>query len=161
MTTLDFCMFARAAVIAALYTVLTLAIPVASYGQIQVLHLGSADDPARVHPGGGARPVRGLRAGQRPRRAAGPRRGVGHPLWRVATLLGRRLRAVLRKQPFWLYMLPAVVFNGVIVGVELSVFYALPLWATMGYVALGEAISCYVLGYPLSKAAQKLDKLWN
>ena len=29
-------MFARAAVIAALYTVLTLAIPVASYGQIQV-----------------------------------------------------------------------------------------------------------------------------
>ena len=28
-------MFARAAVIAALYTVLTLAIPVASYGQIQ------------------------------------------------------------------------------------------------------------------------------
>ena len=58
-------------------------------------------------------------------------------------------------------MLPAVVFNGVIVGVELSVFYALPLWATMGYVALGEAISCYVLGSPLSKAAQKLDKLWN
>ena len=79
----------------------------------------------------------------------------------LATLLAAVCVRLLRKQPFWLYMLPAVVFNGVIVGVELSVFYALPLWATMGYVALGEAISCYVLGYPLSKAAQKLDKLWN
>ena len=141
-------MFARAAVIAALYTVLTLAIPVASYGQIQV----RISEALMILPVFTPAAVPGLFVGCVLANALGGS---------VATLLAAVCVRLLRKQPFWLYMLPAVVFNGVIVGVELSVFYALPLWATMGYVALGEAISCYVLGYPLSKAAQKLDKLWN
>ena len=154
-------MFARAAVIAALYTVLTLAIPVASYGQIQV----RISEALMILPVFTPAAVPGLFVGCVLANALGALLGLT-AAWdilfgSVATLLAAVCVRLLRKQPFWLYMLPAVVFNGVIVGVELSVFYALPLWATMGYVALGEAISCYVLGYPLSKAAQRLDKVWN
>ena len=146
-------MFARAAVIAALYTVLTLAIPVASYGQIQV----RISEALMILPVFTPAAVPGLFVGCVLANALGALLGLT-AAWdilfgSVATLLA----AVCVR----LYMLPTVVFNGVIVGVELSIFYALPLWATMGYVALGEAISCYVLGYPLSRAAQKLDKLWN
>lgn len=154
-------MFARAAVIAALYTVLTLAIPVASYGQIQV----RISEALMILPVFTPAAVPGLFAGCVLANAIGTLMGLT-AAWdilfgSIATLLAALCARALRNRPFWMYMLPCVVLNGVIVGVELSIFYALPLWATMGYVALGEAVSCYVLGYPLSRAAQKLDKLWN
>ena len=152
---------ARAAMIAAIYAVLTLILQPFSFRAVQL----RVSEALTLLPILTVDAIPGLFVGCVLANALGALLGLT-AAWdilfgSVATLLAAVCVRLLRKQPFWLYMLPAVVFNGVIVGVELSIFYALPLWATMGYVALGEAISCYVLGYPLSKAAQKLDKLWN
>jgi len=47
-----------------------------------------------------------------------------------------------------------VLFNSLIVGFYLSVFYNVPLGIAVGSVALGEAIAVYVIGVPLYKALQ-------
>ncbi len=71
----------------------------------------------------------------------------------LATLLAAGCTRRL-KNDLWLAALMPVAFNGVIVGLTLSRMYALPLWATMGTVALGEAGVCYVLGVPLVRVMQ-------
>lgn len=68
----------------------------------------------------------------------------------LAALCTRRF-----KHDLWLAALMPVAFNGVIVGLTLSAMYGLPLWATMGTVALGEAAVCYVLGVPLVRLMQQ------
>ena len=61
----------------------------------------------------------------------------------------------LRKKPLLAALCP-VVANGVIVGVMLAVFYALPLWMTMLEVAVGEAVAV-ALGFILLAALRKVD----
>lgn len=67
----------------------------------------------------------------------------------LAALLTRRFRKDL-----WLAALMPVLLNGLIVGAMLAAVYTLPLWLTMGTVALGEAGVCYVLGVPLTRLLQ-------
>lgn len=57
----------------------------------------------------------------------------------------------------YLAALPPVIFNGVIIGIILYVQINAPLLPTMGYIALGQAGACYVLGLPLMKALDKID----
>ena len=45
--------------------------------------------------------------------------------------------------------LQPVITNGLVIGTMLSVLFDLPLVATIIYVALGELVACYALGYPL------------
>lgn len=71
----------------------------------------------------------------------------------LATLLAAICTRKLRHD-LWLAALMPVLFNGVIVGLTLSEMLGLPLWATMGTVALGEAGVCYVLGIPLVRLLQ-------
>ena len=59
------------------------------------------------------------------------------------------------KKPLLAALCP-VVANGVIVGVMLAVFYALPLWLTMLEVAVGEAVAV-ALGFILLAALRKVD----
>ena len=65
-----------------------------------------------------------------------------------------------RKQFPLLSVLCPVVANGVVVGIVLSVSYGLPLFITMGEVALGE-IGAVIIGCVLLQGAHaaKLDKL--
>ena len=69
----------------------------------------------------------------------------------VAALLTRKMPKI------WLAPLPPVVANGLIVGGYLSVLYHMPLQLTIGYVAAGQAIACYLLGLILLHIMLKYD----
>ena len=71
----------------------------------------------------------------------------------LATLLAAVCTRMLRRN-LWFAALMPVLFNGIIVGLTLTHMYGLPLWATMGTVALGEAAVCYMLGLPLVRLLQ-------
>jgi hypothetical protein len=65
----------------------------------------------------------------------------------AATLLAAWLT---HKMPVkYLAPLPPVIVNGVIVAAVLKFSINAPFLVTMGFVALGELIACYGLGYPL------------
>ena len=71
----------------------------------------------------------------------------------LATLLAALLtwRIAKRGMPKWLLPLPSVVFNGLIVGALLVYAYGVPVSYPLAvlYVAAGQAVACYVLGMPL------------
>ena len=73
----------------------------------------------------------------------------------LATLIAALGTYKLRKKPLLAALCP-VVANGIIVGVMLAVFYALPLWLTMLEVAVGEAVAV-ALGFILLAALRKVD----
>ena len=73
----------------------------------------------------------------------------------LATLIAALGTYWLRKKPLLAALCP-VVANGVIVGVMLAVFYALPLWMTMLEVAVGEAVAV-ALGFILLAALRRVD----
>ena len=68
----------------------------------------------------------------------------------LATLIAALFSRSLKKYPF-LVPLPPVIFNALIVGTYLKYLYMfeVPLFVSMGWVALGELFSCYLLGLPL------------
>ena len=49
----------------------------------------------------------------------------------------------------YLASMPPVIVNAVVVAFVLNITIQAPLAATMGFVAMGELIACYGLGYPL------------
>ncbi len=59
----------------------------------------------------------------------------------------------------WLAPLPAVLVNAVAVGIMLSVLSDLPLLATILSVGLGQVLSCYVLGLPLLFLIERTRKI--
>ncbi len=59
----------------------------------------------------------------------------------------------------WLAPLPAVLVNAVAVGIMLSVLYDMPLFATMLSVGVGQVLSCYILGIPLMLFIERTKKL--
>ncbi len=74
----------------------------------------------------------------------------------LATLVAAILTYLLRKNRY-VAALPPVIVNAVVVGIMLHVVAGFELWATMGYVALGQAGAVYILGLPLLKAVEKID----
>jgi uncharacterized membrane protein len=72
----------------------------------------------------------------------------------LATLVAAWLTRQFRND-LWLAAFMPVAVNGIVIGLMLSVVYALPLFATMGTVALGQAGVCYVLGIPLVRLLQQ------
>jgi uncharacterized membrane protein len=55
----------------------------------------------------------------------------------------------------YLAPLPPVIVNAVVVAFVLNATIQAPLLITMGFVALGEIIACYGLGYPLMLFMEK------
>ncbi|KPU46122.1 QueT transporter [Oxobacter pfennigii] len=51
--------------------------------------------------------------------------------------------------------LPPVIINAVVVGVLLGYLYSVPYWFAILTVGAGELISCYVIGYPLLLVLEK------
>ena len=78
----------------------------------------------------------------------------------AATLIGAVLTYILRKNKLLALLMPAIS-NGLIVGFELSLFWAESEFSAMIFltnavtVALGEVAVCYVLGLPLLKTLEK------
>ncbi len=138
----------EAAVIAAMYAALTIAIPGGS-GQIQVRVAETLTVLAFFTPAA----VPGLFVGCFVANifvGAGPYDII---LGSLATLLAAYLT---RKMPVkYLAPLPPVIINAVAVAFVLKLSVNAPLLITMGFVALGEAIACYGLGYPLMLLIEK------
>ncbi|MEG0663395.1 MAG: QueT transporter family protein, partial [Anaerovoracaceae bacterium] len=67
----------------------------------------------------------------------------------------------LRDKP-WLVPLPPVVVNGVIIGGMLHFAYGVPnLLLCMIWVAAGQFLACYLLGYPLMKLLTKYKGIFK
>ncbi len=75
----------------------------------------------------------------------------------LATLLAAFLSYKIKSKP--LVPIPPVILNAVVVAYVLKITMNAPLMATMGLVALGELIACYGLGYPLMIYLEKNKEL--
>lgn len=148
LTTRSVCL---SAMIAALYAALTLLLAPISYGAIQC----RISEAMTLLPILLPQAIPGLVIGCLVANLLSP-----VAIWDVifgtlATLIAALGTYQLRKKPLLAALCP-VVANGVIVGVMLAVFYALPLWMTMLEVAVGEAVAV-ALGFILLAALRKVD----
>ena len=148
LTTRSVCL---SAMIAALYAALTLLLAPISYGAIQC----RISEAMTLLPILLPQAIPGLVIGCLVANLLSP-----VAIWDVlfgtlATLIAAMGTYWLRKKPILAALCP-VVANGVIVGIMLAVFYALPLWMTMLEVAVGEAVAV-ALGFILLAALRKVD----
>ena len=148
LTTRSVCL---SAMIAALYAALTLLLAPISYGAIQC----RISEAMTLLPILLPQAIPGLVIGCLVANLLSP-----VAIWDVifgtlATLIAALGTYRLRRKPLLAALCP-VVANGVIVGVMLAVFYALPLWMTMLEVAVGEAVAV-ALGFILLAALRRVD----
>lgn len=148
---------AEAAVIAAIYAVLTFVLAPISYGAVQV----RISEALTVLPFFTPAAVPGLFVGCIAANILSP---YGLPdliCGSMATLIGAAGSYMLRKKPA-LVPLPPVISNVIIVGAMLYYVYEvpLPLILQMIYVAAGEIIACYAVGYPLMKYFNKYKRIF-
>ena len=88
---------------------------------------------------------------------------VGAPIYDVlfgslATLLAAYITYAMRKHVSkYLAPLPSVVVNALVVGWLLVYVYevGVPFWVAAGYVAIGQAIACFALGISLLKLLER------
>lgn len=138
----------RAAVIAAIYTALTMLFAPLSFGhavfQIRI------SEALTVLPAIYSSSIPGLFAGCIVSNLLGGFGPIDVVFGSLSTLIAAILSRKLRKIP-WLVPLPPIVINTVIVGSYLKYLYLqdIPLWLSMAWVAAGEAIACYIPGLPL------------
>lgn len=137
-----------AAVIAALYAGLTYAFAFMSYGPVQF----RIAEILTVLPAYSLAAVPGLALGCLLANIASPLGPVDIIVGTLATLTAAILTRVLPKKfaPF-----PPIIINAIFVGIELNVLIQSPLFATMGYVAIGEAVVCLIGGYAFMYALNK------
>ena len=143
----------RTAVIAALYSVLTLILAPISYGSIQfriseIMVLLAFFDPLYVG---------GLTLGCFVANILGPNGMVDAVFGTLATFIsvyaisitGRYVKNekyALMVSSFW-----PTIFNGIIIGAELNYLYQLPLVLSILQVAIGEFVVVTILGVPVMK----------
>ena len=135
----------QAALIAAVYAALTIALAPISYGPMQV----RVSEALTVLPAFFPSAVPGLFVGCILANTLGPGAGILDIIFgSLATLTAAWLSYLLRKKTV-LVPLPPVVINGFVIGFLLNYVYGYPLIETMLWVAAGQAVACYVLGTPL------------
>ena len=78
----------------------------------------------------------------------------------MATLLAGLCTYKLRKRPLWVAALPPVLLNAVIVGTVLNFTLELdmPLPAWILVIGAGQTAACYALGIPLTLAVHRLPE---
>ena len=145
----------RGALIAALYTAITLLLAPVSYGAVQL----RAAEAMTLLPALFPEAIPGLFVGCLLSNLLGGAQMLDVVFGSLATLLAALATRLLRDRPV-LAALPPVLFNGLIVGVLVHYLYApeiaLP-WCVV-YVAAGQAAACYVLGLPLLAAVRRLPE---
>lgn len=156
----------RAAMIAALYAVLTLLFQPISYGPVQF----RISEALTILPVLTADAVPGLFVGCLLANLLGGSLWYDVVFGSAATLLAALCTRKLRGKPVLAAAMP-VVFNGLIVGPVVyfawskapDAAFSLPLMLTdMGSVALGEAVICFVLGLLLLGALKKTtQRIWE
>ena len=147
----------QGAVIGAIYAVLTIVLAPLSYGPVQI----RISEALTVLPVFTPAAIPGLFVGCFVANMVGPYGAVDMICGSLTTLAAAFLTYLLRKKT-WLAPLPPVLMNGVIIGGMLHFAYGVPnLPACMAWVALGEAVACYVLGVPLIKILGNYKKIFE
>ncbi|MBR1709163.1 MAG: QueT transporter family protein [Clostridia bacterium] len=143
----------RAAIIAAIYTVLTLLLAPISYGEIQV----RLSEALTLLPILFPEAIPGVTLGCLLANIFGGAMLPDIIFGTLATFLAALCTYHLRAK-YWLASSMPVLFNGIIVGAVVHFCYApaVPLLLCCLFVAIGEAISCYVAGTILIKVIKKL-----
>ena len=144
---------ARGAVIAALYTALTLLLAPISYGQLQI----RLSEAMTLLPILLPEAVPALAVGCLLSNILGGCTILDIVFGTLATLLAALCTHRLRGK-FWLAAAMPVLFNGVIVGAVVHYCYspAFPLLLCMLTVAIGEAIACMIVGPLLIGALRRI-----
>ena len=152
----------RGAIIAALYAAVTLLLAPISYGEVQVRISESLTLLPILLP----EAVPALAIGCLLANILGGATIFDVVFGTLATLLAAVCTRVLRKNRLAASAMP-VLFNGAIVGPVVYFAYVRApgaatnwavLWSSVGTVALGEAVVCYVLGLPLLKLMQRVPE---
>ena len=145
----------RAAIIAALYTVLTLLLQPLSYGEVQIRFSEALTLLPILLP----EAVPALAVGCLLANILGGCTIFDIVFGTLATLLAALCTRRLRNR-FWLAALMPVLFNGVIVGAVVHYCYApvFPLPLSMLSVAAGEAVACLVVGPLLIRVMQRIPQ---
>lgn len=145
----------RAALIAALYTVLTLLLQPLSYGEVQI----RVSEALTLLPILLPEAVPALAVGCLLANILGGCTIFDIVFGTLATLLAALCTRRLRNR-FWLAALMPVLFNGVIVGAVVHYCYApvFPLPLSMLSVAAGEAVACLVVGPLLIRVMQRIPQ---
>ena len=145
----------QAALIAAVYAALTLALAPISYMNIQLRVAEAMTVLPAIFPSA----IPGLFVGCILANTLGPGAGVLDIIFgSLATLLAAWLSYKLRKHTY-LVPLPPVIVNAVIIGAVLSYAYNLPLALTMLQVGAGQLLACYGIGLPLLFLVKKIKKI--
>jgi len=145
----------RAAMIGAIYVVLTLIFAPISYGMIQV----RISEALMVLPFFTPAAIPGLFVGCLIANIFG---GLGMPdivFGSLATLLSAYLVSKIDNK--YLVPLPPILINAIVIGLVLHYVLALPLFMTMLWVGLGQIIACYGLGLPLLLFLEKRRHIFN
>lgn len=147
---------AAAGIIAAIYAVLTLFLPIPQYGGVQL----RVAEAMTVLPYLFPEAVPGLAVGCFLANLLGSPFVLDWIFGTLATLLAAIWTSKLKKR--WLAPLPPVVCNAVIVGAEIAYFSTLdgaafwPAYAFNAFtVGLGEAIACFILGSLLLRTLER------
>lgn len=140
------------ALIGAIYAVLTILLAPISYGPMQV----RIAEAMTVLPFFFPQAIPGLYVGCLVANIWGGFGPIdifgGSALTLVAALATYWLR---RFNKLWLAPLPPVLLNAFGVGYYLHILTDMPVWVSIGWVGLGEAIACFIIGLPLLYALKR------
>ena len=131
------------AVVAAIYSVLTVLLAPISYGPVQV----RIAEALTVMPAISTSSIFGLFAGCLIANLFSG--GIIDIIFGSLTTLTAAICSYYLKKHKWLVPLPPVVLNGLVVGGYLTYIYGGLWYVNMLTVALGQFVSCYALGMPL------------
>lgn len=148
----------QAAIIAALYAALTILLAPISYGVMQA----RVSEALTVLPYFTPAAIPGLFIGCLVSNMLGPYGLVDMVCGSAASLVAAWFSYLLRKTPS-LVPLPPVIANGVIIGGMLyfAAGVEIPLPLCMLGVAVGQAITCYGLGYPLMRYLDRYKRIFE
>jgi uncharacterized membrane protein len=143
------------AVIAAIYAALTILLAPISYGPMQIRIAEAMTVLPFIFP----QAIPGLYIGCMVANIWGGFGPIDIFGGSAVTLVAAALTYWLRRfnKP-WLAPIPPVVLNAVGVGYYLHILTEMPVWLSIGWVGLGQAIACFGLGLPLLYAIRKRFK---
>ncbi|HED23832.1 MAG TPA: QueT transporter family protein [Firmicutes bacterium] len=144
-----FTYWTRAAMIAAIYALLTVIFAPISYGMIQV----RISEMLMVLPFFTGAAVPGLFVGCLIANIFGGYGILDVVFGSLATLFSAYLVTKIKRR--WLVPLPPVIVNALIVGAVLHRVLELPFFLTAVWVGAGQLVACYGLGFPLLMILEK------
>jgi len=139
----------QAALIAAVYATVTIALAPISYGQLQV----RVSEALTVLPFFTPAAIPGLFVGCIVANIFGGGGPIDIIFGSLATLMAAYLSYKMPRK--WLVPIPPIILNGMVIGSVLNYLYGMPLIISMLWVGLGETMACYVIGYPLMNVFEK------